>query len=160
MDGIRIYDSQLLCIRSCLPCLHCFCQNSPSTTYRRPCPPSWHSTELFPARNSAAGQVKCSRGPVLLEFTGLVVFLICLKAAALIGLQNSLETIPCRVGQCPLDAVSVPNQHPIGSAVYLTAGILVQQSRQGMGRGPLTITTSDFLAKILLPAAMILSPLT
>ena len=95
-----------------------------------------------------------------MEFTGLSVFLIYLKAAALIGLQNSLETIPCRVGQCPLDAVSVLNQYPIGGAVYLTTGILVQQSWQGMGRGPLTIAASDFLAKILLPDAVILSPLT
>lgn len=72
---------------------------------------------MFPARNSPPGQVKCSRGPVLVEFTGLSVFLIYMKAAALIGLQNSLETIPCRVGQCPLDAVSVLNQYPIGGAV-------------------------------------------
>lgn len=97
---------------------------------------------------------------MLSEFTGLVVFLIYLKAAALKELQNSLETISCRVGQCPLGAVSVLNQHPIGSAVYLTAGILVQQLRQGMGRGPLTTTASDFLAKILLPDAVVLSSLT
>ena len=97
---------------------------------------------------------------MLSEFTGLVVFLIYLKAAALTRLQNSLETIPFRVGQCPLNAVSVLNQHPIGSAAYLTAGILVQHSRQGMGRGPLTTTASDFLAKILLLDAVVLSPLT
>lgn len=68
-----------------------------------------------------------------MEFTGLLVFLIYLKAAALIGLQSSLETIPCRVGQCPLDAVSVLNQNPKGGVVYLITGILVNHGKEWEG---------------------------
>lgn len=76
------HDGLLCWIWINFPCTKCFCHNFHACTYRMRCPLSWPSAPLLLTKEFTSQQTKCSNGPVLLVFTGLVIFLISLKQLA------------------------------------------------------------------------------